>query len=376
MRRADAALMRTTKKVTHMKKQLFVSGRTELAGNHTDHQKGRLLASAVHFGLYAHCEANGLNVVRVQSDGFKPFEVSLTHLPLRPAEFGTPKALVRGVIVAFKELGLDVGGFDARIKSTLVPGSGLSSSAAFSVLVGRMLSELFNDGSVEPVVIARAGQQAENKYFGKPCGIMSQLACAYGHTVYADPKTGEIEQICASFTPMGLTMCLTNTGGSHAGLDTSYARIPADMVYIANFFDKGVLGDVDPKEFYSKGWDPANRPVRRAMHFFGENERVPLMRDALKNGDGETYMRLMNESGRSSEQLLNNIITSATGDTKLAQGLERSRRLLEGKGAWRVHGGGFAGCVQALMPTDFFPEYKRSMEEEFGKGSCIEINII
>ena len=359
-----------------MKKQIFVSGRTELAGNHTDHQKGRLLASAVHFGHYAQCVANGTNIVRVQSEGFKPFEVNLTHLTLRTGEFGTPKSLIRGVVVAFKELGLDVGGFDARIKSTLTPGSGLSSSAAFSVLVGRMLSELFNDGKVDPVVIARAGQQAENKYFGKPCGIMSQLACAYGHTVYADPKTGEIEQIRASFTPMGLTMCLTNTGGSHAGLDTSYARIPADMVYIANLFDKGVLGDVDPKEFYRKGWDPANRPVRRAMHFFGENERVPRMRDALKSGDGETYMRLMNESGRSSEQLLNNIITSATGDTKLAQGLEHSRRLLEGKGAWRVHGGGFAGCVQALMPTDFFPEYKRSMEAEFGAGSCIEINIM
>ncbi len=359
-----------------MKKQIFVSGRTELAGNHTDHQKGRLLASAVHFGHYAQCEANGTNIVRVQSEGFKPFEVNLTHLTLRTGEFGTPKSLIRGVVVAFKELGLDVGGFDARIKSTLTPGSGLSSSAAFSVLVGRMLSELFNDGKVDPVVIARAGQQAENKYFGKPCGIMSQLACAYGHTVYADPKTGEIEQIRASFTPMGLTMCLTNTGGSHAGLDTSYARIPADMVYIANLFDKGVLGDVDPKEFYRKGWDPANRPVRRAMHFFGENERVPRMRDALKSGDGETYMRLMNESGRSSEQLLNNIITSATGDTKLAQGLEHSRRLLEGKGAWRVHGGGFAGCVQALMPTDFFHEYKRSMEAEFGAGSCIEINIM
>ena len=152
--------------------------------------------------------------------------------------------------------------------------------------------------------------------------------------------------------------------------------IPADMVYIANLFDKGVLGDVDPEEFRRKGWDPANRPVRRAMHFFNENERVPLMRDALKRGDGATYMRLMNESGRSSEELLNNIITSATGDTKLAQGLDRSRKLLEGKGAWRVHGGGFAGCVQALMPTDYFPTYKEDMEKAFGGGSCREIRLV
>lgn len=359
-----------------MKKRIFVPGRTELAGNHTDHQNGRMLASAVHFGHYATCEANGTGVIRVQSEGFKPFDVNLNHTALRTTEFGTPKSLVRGVMVGFKELGLEVGGFDARIKTTLSTGSGLSSSAAFSVLIGRIFSELFNGGEVPPIVLARVGQQAENKYFGKPCGLMSQLASAMGHTVYADPTAGEIEQIDASFTTMGLTLCLTNTGGSHTGLDTSYARIPADMVYIANLFDKGVLGDVDPQEFYSKGWDPSNRPVRRAMHFFGENERVLKMRDALKAGDGETYMQLMNESGRSSEQLLNNIITSATGDTKLAQGLELSRRLLEGKGAWRVHGGGFAGCVQALMPSDFFAEYKRSMEAEFGEGSCMEINII
>ena len=276
----------------------------------------------------------------------------------------------------FTELGLNIGGFNAEIKSTLPAGSGLSSSAAFAVLIGKILNSFFNDGKLEPIVIARAAQQAENKFFGKPCGLMDQLTCAMGHTIYVDFKTNEIEPIQADFGPMGLTMCLTDTGGSHAGLDTSYARIPSDMIYIANLFDKGVLGDVDPEEFRSKGWDPANRPVRRAMHFFDENERVPQMRDALKAGDGNTYMRLMNESGRSSEKLLNNIITSATGDTKLAQGLDRSERLLKGRGAWRVHGGGFAGCVQALMPTDYFPVYKAAMEEEFGPGTCREIKLV
>lgn len=280
------------------------------------------------------------------------------------------------MIAAFRELGLDCGGFNAEIRTTLPAGSGLSSSAAYTVLIGKILSELFNDGKVDPVVIARAAQQSENKYFGKPCGLMDQLTCSLGHTVYVDFHTNEIEPVQADFHSMGLTLCLTDTGGSHAGLDTSYARIPADMVYIANLFDKGVLGDVDPEEFRRKGWDPANRPVRRAMHFFNENERVPLMRDALKRGDGATYMRLMNESGRSSEELLNNIITSATGDTKLAQGLDRSRKLLEGKGAWRVHGGGFAGCVQALMPTDYFPTYKEDMEKAFGGGSCREIRLV
>ena len=191
-----------------------------------------------------------------------------------------------------------------------------------------------------------------------------------------DFKTGVIEPVDVDFDAMGLTLCLTDTGGSHAGLDTSYARIPADMVYIANLFDKGVLADVDPEEFRSRGWDPANRPVRRAMHFFDENERVPKLRDALREKDTEAVLRLMNESGRSSEALLNNIVTSATGDTKLEQGLELSRKLLEGRGAWRVHGGGFAGCVQALMPTAFFPEYKREMEKSFGADKCMRIRLL
>ncbi|MDY3860600.1 MAG: galactokinase family protein [Candidatus Limivicinus sp.] len=357
-----------------MKKEFFVPGRMELSGNHTDHQKGRILASAVDLGHTAVCEPNGSKVIHIQSEGFRTFDLRVDHLAVRTTEFGTPQSLVRGVLNAFSALGLRIGGFNASITSTLPVGAGLSSSAAFSVLIGKILNDLFNGGRLPAIVIARAGLESENKYFGKPCGIMSQIACAFGRTVYVDLETGEIEPISVDFDSMGLTMCLTDTGGSHAGLDTSYARIPADMKYIANLFDKGVLGDVDPAEFRSKGWDPSDRPVRRAMHFFDENDRVPKMRDALKAGDGLTYMRLMNESGRSSEQLLNNIITSATGDTKLAQGLELSKKLLEGRGAWRVHGGGFAGCVQALMPTDMFAGYKAGMEKVFGVGSCRKVH--
>lgn len=359
-----------------MKKEIFTPGRTELAGNHTDHQNGRILASAVDLGLYAKAQTTEEKVVNICSEGYAPFAVRLDQLTARPAEFGSPVSLVRGMISVFKELGLNIGGFDASLRSTLPAGSGLSSSAAFSVMIGKLLSELFNDGKIEPIVIARAAQRAENDFFGKPCGLMDQLSCAFGHTIYVDFKTQEIESIQADFADMGLTLCLTDTGGSHAGLDTSYARIPADMFYIANLFDKGVLADVDPEAFYSKGWDASNRPVRRAMHFFGENERVPKMRDALKARDGETYMRLMNESGRSSETLLNNIVTSATGDTKLQQGLELSQKLLEGSGAWRVHGGGFAGCVQALMATEQFPYYKAEMEKVFGAGTCRKVTLV
>ncbi len=359
-----------------MIRDLFSPGVTELAGNHTDHQNGRVLAAAIDLGLRARFEANGENTVRVRSEGYSPIEISLNQLAVRTAEFGQAQALVRGVLAEFSDLGLHIGGFDATVKGDLPAGAGLSSSAAFSVLIARILNELFNGGQIPPIVLARAAQHAENRHFGKPCGLMGQMVCALGHTVYADFRTRELEPIRADFAAMGLTLCLTDTGGSHAGLDTSYARIPADMTYIANLFDKGVLGDVDPIQFWSRGWDASNRPVRRAMHFFNENERVPRMRDALKAGDANTYIRLMNESGRSSEELLNNIVTSATGDLKLSQGLEQSARLLEGRGAWRVHGGGFAGCVQALMPADYFPTYRQEMDKSFGPGACREIRLI
>ena len=358
-----------------MKYKVFVPGRTELAGNHTDHQNGRVLAAAVSLGLTAKFEENGGDCVNIRSAGHPKFEVGLNRLYPMPAEFGTSRALVRGMLGVFRDLGLTVGGFDAEITSTLPAGAGLSSSAAFAVLIGKILSELFHEGSVSPIAIARAAQEAENRYFGKPCGLMSQLVCALGTTVYADFRTGEITPVRADFGAMGLTLCLTDTGGSHAGLDSSYARIPADMRYIANLFDRGDLADVDPEAFYAKGWSKEDRPVRRAMHFFAENERVPKMRDALIAGDGAEYMRLMNESGRSSEQLLNNIVTSATGDTKLEEGLALSRELLEGVGAWRVHGGGFAGCVQALMPSEAYPHYKEEMEKAFGKGKCFPISL-
>jgi len=356
---------------------VFAPGRTELAGNHTDHQKGRILASAVDRGLTAKCAKNDRNAIRITSAGFDPFEVKLSQMSILPVEFGKSISLVRGVAAAFKDLGLDIGGFDAEISSTLPVGSGMSSSAAFSVLIGKVLNLLYNNNRIEPVVLARCAQSAENRFFGKPCGLMDQLTSAIGHCIYVDFLTNEVIPVeNASFEQMGLTLCLTDTGGSHAGLDSSYARIPADMVRIANMFDKGVLGEVDPQEFRSKGWSSDDRPVRRAMHFFNENERVPLMRDALVNHDADTYIRLMNESGRSSEELLNNIVTSTTGDTKLQEGLDLSAKLLNGKGAWRVHGGGFAGCVQALMPTEFFEEYRLAVEEYFGEGSCREIKIL
>lgn len=358
-----------------MQLEYFAPGRTELAGNHTDHQKGRVLASAVDKGIHARVEPNYENRIRIKSVGFPDVDVSLWNLDVLPEEFGSSRALVRGVASAMYDLGMRLGGFDAVISSNLVSGSGLSTSAAYAVLIGKIFNGLYNNGELESVAIAKVAQQAENLHFGKPCGLMDQLACALGKPVYIDFFTQEIIPVNADFSRMGLTLCLTDTGGSHAGLDTSYARIPADMRLIASFFGKEILGEVNPAEFRSKHWDTADRPVRRATHFFDENERVPLMRDALQAGNGEEYMRLMNESGRSSEKYLNNIVTSATNDRKLESGLILSEKLLRGKGAWRVHGGGFAGCVQALMPSDYFPEYRAEMEKTFGAGKCTELKL-
>ena len=354
----------------------FAPGRTELAGNHTDHQKGRVLASAVDKGIHAAVEPNFDNVARIRSAGFPDMNINLLDLDVHPEEFGSSEALVRGVAAAMYDIGASFGGFDATLESELSAGSGLSSSAAFAVLMCRIFNGLYNNSELEPQAIARIAQQAENLHFGKPCGLMDQLACALGKAVYIDFLTGEITPVNADFSRMGLTLCLTDTGGSHAGLDTSYARIPADMRYIASFFGKELLGEVDPAEFYAKKWNTADRPVRRAKHFFDENARVPKMRDALTAGNAREYMRIMNESGRSSEELLNNIVTSATDDRKLETGLYLSRKLLEGIGAWRVHGGGFAGCVQALMPDEYFAEYKAAMENVFGAGSCHRVYLV
>ena len=348
----------------------FAPGRTELAGNHTDHQKGRVLASAVDKGIHAFVEPNFDNVARIRSAGVPDMDINLLDLDVHPEEFGSSTALVRGVASAMYDIGASFGGFDATLESELSAGSGLSSSAAFAVLMCRIFNGLYNNSELEPYAVARVAQQAENLHFGKPCGLMDQLACSLGKAVYIDFLTGEIIPVNADFSRMGLTLCLTDTGGSHAGLDTSYARIPADMRYIASFFGKELLGEVDPAEFYAKKWNTSDRPVRRAKHFFDENARVPKMRDALIAGDAAEYMRLMNESGRSSETLLTNIVTSATDDRKLETGLYLSSKLLDGIGAWRVHGGGFAGCVQALMPSEYFPKYKSEMEAAFGLGSC------
>ena len=231
---------------------------------------------------------------------------------------------------------------------------------------------LYNGGAFSPEQLARFGQQAENRHFGKPSGLMDQLACALDGAVYIDFAAGEIAPVAAPFADMGLTLSLTDTGGSHAGLTAAYAALPADMCRVARRFGAETLSQVDPADFYAHR--QPGLADDRAAHFFEENARVPLMRDALVHRDAETYLRLMNASGRSSEQLLRNI-RAPGGDDRLERGLARAAALLDGVGAWRVHGGGFAGCVQALMPRDAFPAYRKGMEALFGPNSCRELHI-
>ena len=285
--------------------RFFAPGRTELAGNHTDHQLGRVLAASVDVGITARATRRRDRRVCIHSKGYRPFTVALDDLAVNPRAYGKPWALVRGMAAAILDAGGAVGGFEAWASSALKPGGGLSSSAAFEILVGRIFNALYNGGAFSPEQLARFGQQAENRHFGKPSGLMDQLACALDGAVYIDFAAGEIAPVAAPFADMGLTLSLTDTGGSHAGLTAAYAALPADMCRVARRFGAETLSQVDPADFYAHR--QPGLADDRAAHFFEENARVPLMRDALVHRDAETYLRLMNASGRSSEQLLRNI---------------------------------------------------------------------
>lgn len=351
--------------------KIFVPGRTEIIGNHTDHQKGRVIASAVKPGMYAQCGRLRRPLARVKSGARRPMYIQLSDLRPRKDEEGTTAGLIRGVAAAMKKRGWRVGGFYADVESQLRSGGGLSSSAAFCILIGRIINSLYNDGRIKARVLAECSQEAENVYFGKPSGLMDQMACAEGRAVYMDFLTGEVRTIKGNFSDMGLTLCLTDTGGSHAGLTEDYAAIPADMRSVAQKLGREYLGECSMEEFMAAGLEK-DRAWYRALHFFEENSRVPLMLEAMEKNNADECIRLMNDSGRSSELNLKNI-RCPSGDDRLLRGLDISARKLEGRGAWRVHGGGFAGCVQALMPESLFEDYKREMDRLFGEGSCFRV---
>ena len=352
-------------------------GRSEIGGNHTDHQLGRVLAATVTMDTRAVVAPRIDNIVRIHSQGYTPLCVSLDHLSPEATEENASEALVRGIAERFTQTGRNIGGFDAVTASDVPKGSGLSSSAAFSILVSTIFSELYNDGKITPVEQALASKYAENKHFGKPSGLMDQLACAVGGFVMMDfeqPEQPKIEKIDCDLAALGYEICIVNCGGNHADLTPEYAAVTKEMGDVARYFGKSVLREVDEKEFYASLGQlrktVSDRALLRAMHFFGDNARVPKQAEALKQKDMDTFRSLMNESGRSSFMLLQNVCPTDASERGLALALALSERMLAGKGAWRVHGGGFAGTILALVPLELLPAYQAQMERVFGQGCC------
>ncbi len=359
-------------------------GRTEIGGNHTDHQGGRVLAAGVNLDAVAVASPLGNGEVRVRSEGFPEDAIDLGDLSVHPEEKNTSKALLRGICADFARRGKSVGGFCAYTTSQVLPGSGLSSSAAFEVLIGTALNGMFCEGSVPPLAVAQIGQRAENVYFGKPCGLMDQAACAVGGFAmldFRDAAEPGAEKIPFDFAACGDRLCMIDTGGSHASLTPDYAAIPAEMRAAAKVFGKEVLSQVDEEEFFAGiakvRAAAGDRAALRGIHYFGENARVLREAAALKAGDFRTFRDLVVESGRSSFEYLQNVFSpSHVEEQGVAVALALCERLLTPcGGAWRVHGGGFAGTVQAYVPEGFLPEFTKRMEAVFGGGSCLPLSV-
>ena len=358
-------------------------GRTELGGNHTDHQRGCVLAAAVDLETTADVVLNGTNSIRIFSEGYAPVEVALDQLQVQSGEENTTAALVRGVAAAFTDRGAQLRGFDACVKSTVLPGSGLSSSAAFEVLVGTILNELFFDKSLAPAEIARIGQYAENVYFGKPCGLMDQMASAVGGMVFIDfeyPSCPVVERIDFDMMAAGYALCIIDTGADHADLTADYAAIPGEMREICRYFGKSVLREIEKTAFFAalpqlRG-KVSDRAILRAIHFYNENERAQQQAEALRCGDVDAFLDLVKASGRSSWMYLQNITPAgAVEQQAVAFALALCEELLAGRGACRVHGGGFAGTVQAFVPLDLLDDFRSGVESVLGAGKCHVLSV-
>lgn len=358
-------------------------GRTEVGGNHTDHNHGMVLAAGVNLDAVAVAGKNDENIVRVKSEGYKMDVVDLSDLSVMPDERTHSASLVRGVCAGFRNRGYNIGGFDAATASDVLSGSGLSSSAAFEVLLGTMLNHLYNDGKVSAVEIAQIAQFAENEYFGKPCGLMDQMACSVGGFVqidFNDPSAPVINKVDFDFASCNHALCIVDTGGNHSDLTDEYAAVRGEMEDVASKFGKVVLRDVDRAEFeknISIVRDSAgDRAVLRAMHFFNENDRVEKQAAALKAGDFAAFKELVIDSGYSSYMYNQNVYTCKAPNVQpVSVALAICSDVLKGKGAWRVHGGGFAGTIQAFVPAEVLDTFKSRICSVFGDKSCYVLNI-
>ena len=358
-------------------------GRSEVGGNHTDHNYGKVLAASISLDVVAAAAKNDENVVRIKSAGYPMDIVSCSDLAVRDGDAGRSRSLVRGMLDRFVQLGYKVGGFDATTASQVLSGSGLSSSAAFEVLIGTLINHLYNDGKVSPVEIAKIAQYAENVHFKKPCGLLDQMACSVGGFVsidFADPQKPVIGKVAFDFASCGHALCIVDTKGSHSDLTDDYAAIRSEMEAVAGFFGKKVLRETDKQSVLDNAAAIAKqcgeRAVLRAVHFFNENERVDKEVRALESGDFEAFKRLVIESGFSSYLYNQNVFTSKRPTNQpLSLALLVSEELLRGRGAWRVHGGGFAGTIQAFVPLDMLDSYANAMRALFGDDACYVLNI-
>jgi galactokinase len=359
--------------------EFFTSpGRTEIGGNHTDHNWGRVLAGAVNLDNACVAGKNNSNTINILSEGYPKFEVNLASLQPEKKEHLTSAALVRGICSRFKELGYAIGGFDACIDGGVPKGSGLSSSASFEVLVGAILSHLFNNDKVDPIQNAIIGQYSENNYFGKPCGLMDQTACAMGGLItidFKDPSKPVVKKVNFDFVSTGFSLVITDTGGNHADLNDEYASLPFDMKAVAGELGAKVLRQVTleqvieiaPKIREKVG----DRALLRAIHFQGDNQRVVDQVAALEKDDFTSFLKMVTESGFSSYMYNQNIYpVNNVREQGVSLALALSEIVLKGEGAWRVHGGGFAGTIQAFVPQKLLGKYITTLEHVYGKGSC------
>ncbi|HKM94051.1 MAG TPA: galactokinase family protein [Prolixibacteraceae bacterium] len=366
--------------------ELFSSpGRTEIGGNHTDHNYGRVLAGAVNLDNIAVAAANGTNMVRIQSLGYPEFQVDLNNLSINKDEFYTSTSLVKGISARFKELGYAIGGFDACIDGRVPKGSGLSSSASFEVLIGAIINQLFNQGKMSKVQNAIVGQWAENNYFGKPCGLMDQTACSVGGLItidFEDPSKPIVKEVDFDFVSTGFALVITDVGGGHddAASQAEYASLPTEMKSVAKVLGADVLRKVTLEQIVEKIPEirkiTGDRAILRAYHFQGDNQRVVEQVAALESNDFGDFLKMVVESGYSSYMYNQNIYDITHKDEQVVSiALALSEMILKGKGAWRVHGGGFGGTIQAFVPRELIDAYTKTLEHVYGKGSCHKLFI-
>ena len=358
-------------------------GRTEIGGNHTDHQRGRVLAGAVNLDTRAAVRVNGTDVIRILSKGYPMSVVNVNELTPVEAEINSTPALIRGVAARFAQLGCVVKGFDAYCESTVLPGSGLSSSAAYEVLIGTIVNHLFFEGKVSQPEVAQIGQYAENVFFGKPCGLMDQTASAVGGLVtidFADKDHPDIRPVAFDFSASGHALCIIDSRADHADLTDEYAAVPREMKQMAEFLGREVLTEIPEEEFYAAIPELrakfGDRSVLRGVHEYQENARVLKQVAALEAGDFDTFLRLIKESGFSSWMYLQNVIPAGYKEhQEMGIALALCEKYLQGKGAYRVHGGGFAGTVQAFVPFDLLESFRAGIDAALGEGACHILSI-